>query len=123
MDRPAAQATGTPEQWADGQPLASYDLVTFADLAAARSRGPVHVLDVRRRSEWDDGHIDGAQHIPLHELADRIDEIPATPVFVHCASGYRAAIAGSLLDRNGKTVTVVSGDFAEAEQAGLPITS
>ncbi len=123
VDRPAAQATGAVEQWAGGRPLASYDLVAFSDLAAAQDRGPVHLLDVRRQSEWDSGHIDGAQHIPLHELADRLDEIPDTPVFVHCASGYRASIAGSLLDRSGKTVTVVSGDFAEAERAGLPIGS
>ncbi len=122
IDRPAAQATGAPEQWANGQALASYDLVTFADLAAARSRGPVHVLDVRRRSEWDAGHIEGAQHIALHELSDRLDEVPDTAVYVHCGSGYRASIAASQLDRAGKTVTVVDGNFPDAEQAGLPIT-
>ncbi len=121
LDRPAAQATGTAEQWAGGQPLASYDLVTFADLAAARDRGPVHVLDVRSQSEWNGGHIDGAQHIPLHQLADRLEEVSGTPVFVHCGSGYRASIAGSLLDRAGKNVTVVDGHFSEAEPAGLPI--
>ena len=121
LDRPAAQATGTAEQLADGRQLASYDLVSFADLAAARDLGPVQVLDVRSRSEWDSEHIDGAQHIPLHQLADRLDEVPAGPVFVHCGSGYRASIAASLLDRAGKTVTVVDGNFAEAEPAGLPI--
>jgi len=81
----------------------------------------VHVLDVRRQSEWDGGHIDGAQHLPLHELADRLTEVPDTPIFVHCGSGYRASIAGSLLDRAGKTVTVVDGNFTEAEPAGLPV--
>jgi len=121
IDRPAAQATGTPERWTGGEPLACYDLVTFADLAAARDRGPVHVLDVRRQSEWDGGHIDGAQHLPLRELADRLTEVPDTPIFVHCGSGYRASIAGSLLDRAGKTVTVVDGNFTEAEPAGLPV--
>jgi rhodanese-related sulfurtransferase len=37
------------------------------------------VLDVRRRLEWEEGHIAGAVHIPLHELADRLDERPAWP--------------------------------------------
>ena len=44
-------------------------------------------------------------------------------MFVHCDGGYRASVAGSLLNRSGKTVTVVSGDLAEAEQAGLPISA
>jgi len=76
---------------------------------------------VHRQSEWDGGHIHGAQHIPLHELADRLTEVPSGPVFVHCGSGSRASIAGSLLDRAGKTVTVVDGNFAEAEPAELPV--
>ncbi len=123
IDRPAAQATGSPEQWAGGQPLSSYELVSFDDLARQRVAGELRVLDVRRDSEWQDGHIDGAQHIPLHQLADRLDEVPDSGVWVHCASGYRASIAASMLDRAGKTITAISGDFAEAEKAGLPITT
>ncbi len=123
IDRPAAQATGGPVQWAGGQPLSSYELVSFTDLAKERAAGQVHVLDVRRDGEWKGGHIDGAQHIPLHQLADRLDEVPDSGVWVHCASGYRASIAASMLDRAGKTITAISGDFAEAEQAGLPVTT
>ncbi len=122
IDRPAAQATGGPEQWAAGQPLSSYPLASFTELADERKVNPVHVLDVRRDSERTGGHIDGAQHIPLHELAARISELPDGPVWVHCASGYRASIAASLLDRAGKTITAVSGDFSDAEKAGLPVT-
>ena len=122
LDRPAAEATGTPEQWAGGQALASYGLANFTHLAAARNQGAVHILDVRRQSEWDAGHIDGAQHIPLHELADRLGELPDAEIYVHCGSGYRASIAASQLDRAGKAVIVVDGDFAGAGPAGLPIT-
>ena len=81
------------------------------------------MLDVRRDGEWKGGHIDGAQHIPLHELADRLDEVPDSGVWVHCASGYRASIAASVLDGAGKKITAISGDFGEAEQAGLPVTT
>jgi len=122
IDRPAAQCAGTPEQWSDGQPLSSYPLIGFPDLAAAAARGTVHVLDVRRDSEWAGGHLDGAQHIPLHQLADRLDEVPDTPTWVHCATGYRASIAASMLDRAGRTVTAVNGDFTDVEQAGLTVT-
>ena len=123
IDRPAAQATGSPEQWSGGQPLSSYELVSWPDLARGRADREVHVLDVRRDGEWQGGHIDGAQHIPLHQLAGRLNEVPDHGVWVHCASGYRASIAASILDAAGKKITAVSGDFGEAEQAGLPITA
>src|SRR5690606_22716661 len=67
IDRPAAQATGKPEDWTDGD-LSSYPLASFADLAQVRHHRQVTVLDVRRRPEYDEGHVEGAVHIPLHEL-------------------------------------------------------
>jgi rhodanese-related sulfurtransferase len=62
-------------------------------------------------------------HIPLHELPDRVDEIPAGRVWAHCATGYRASVAGSLLARAGREVMVVSDQFSSAIDAGLEITS
>ena len=50
-----------------------------------------------RRLEHDEERIEGAVNIPLHELADRVDEVPAGEVWVHCAAGYRASVAVSLL--------------------------
>ena len=48
----------------------------FADLAQVRHHRPVAVLDVRRATEFADGHIDGAVNIPLHELLARIERRP-----------------------------------------------
>ena len=45
------------------------------------------VLDVRRNLEWAAGHVDGAVHIPLHELAGRLGEIPGGELWVHCQAG------------------------------------
>jgi hydroxyacylglutathione hydrolase len=124
IDRPAAQATAPLEELTDdGRPLSRYDVVTFADLATARASGAVRVLDVRRNSEWTAGHLDGAQHIPLHELLDRLDEVGDEPVWVHCAGGFRASIAASILDAAGKTVTAIADDFDQAESQGLPLVS
>ncbi len=81
--------------------------------------GQVQVLDVRRDSEWEDGHIDGAQHIPLHALPSRLDEVPAGPVWVHCAGGFRASIAASVLDAAGKDVVAIDDEFEAAGSAGL----
>jgi hypothetical protein len=51
------------------------------------------VLDVRLGNEWDAAHMDGAVHVPLPEVAARLDDIPAGTVWVHCGSGYRATAA------------------------------
>ena len=58
-------------------------------------------------------------NIPLHELIDRVDELPAGEVWVHCASGYRASIAASILDRHGRDVVLIDDEFDRAEELNL----
>jgi rhodanese-related sulfurtransferase len=131
IDRPAAAATGGPEQWAGGERARLGELATaaFTDLAAARGgrspRGlpaPDVVLDVRMGDEWREGHIDGAAHIPLPELPRRLDEVPEGTVWVHCGSGYRAAAAASLVARSGRRVVHIDDDYDRAARAGLTVT-
>jgi hydroxyacylglutathione hydrolase len=98
INRPAAAATGTPEEWAAGGTLRSFCTARFADLAAVLHDPHLVVLDVRRNLEWADSHIPEAVHIPLHELPRRLDEVPDKQVCVHCASGHRASVAASILD-------------------------
>ena len=121
IDRPRAGAHGGPAAWAAGQPLRSYPVADFAELAAVRHHRPVAVLDVRRDSEWDTSHIDGAVHIPLHDLPDRISELPRGEVWVHCQAGYRASVAASFLDADGRAVVAIDDDFDRAATAGLPL--
>ncbi|MEY9996729.1 hydroxyacylglutathione hydrolase [Streptomyces sp. V4I8] len=129
IDRPAAAATGSPADWTrEGGRPRSFPRGTFAELAAARpsaarpaARDGIVVLDVRRDSERDAGHIKGSLHIPLHLLRDRLAEIPDGTVWVHCAGGMRAAVAASLLDAAGRDVVAVDDSFAAAREAGLPL--
>jgi glyoxylase-like metal-dependent hydrolase (beta-lactamase superfamily II)/rhodanese-related sulfurtransferase len=124
IDRPAAMATGRPEDWADGEPLRRYPTATFADLAAESARNPrTVVLDVRRNQERAEQHITGSTHIPIHEVLDRLDEIPAGPVWVHCAGGYRAGVVAALLHAHGIDVVAIDDTFDNAGPAGLPLTS
>lgn len=59
---------------------------------------------MRNTAEREEGFIEGSLHIPLAELARRIDEIPADrPLVVHCAGGHRSSIAASLLRHQGRT--------------------
>jgi glyoxylase-like metal-dependent hydrolase (beta-lactamase superfamily II)/rhodanese-related sulfurtransferase len=118
IDRPAAHATGSPEDWTDGD-LASFPVASFADLAHVRHHREVVVLDVRRIEEHAAAAIDDAVNIPLHELWDRLDEVPAGEVWVHCAAGYRASIAASVLDAFGRMPVAVDDEFDNAEKVGL----
>lgn len=64
---------------------------------------PPLILDVRNPAEREEGFIEGSLHIPLAELARRIDEIPADrSLVVYCAGGHRSSIAASLLLHKGR---------------------
>jgi hydroxyacylglutathione hydrolase len=119
VDRPAAAADGPIADLAGPDGLATLPRATFADLLQVRHHRPVVVLDTRRRLEWDAGHLSGAVHIPLHDLPSRIDEVPDGEVWVHCAGGYRAAAAASLLAARGRQVVHVDDEFGKVDKAEL----
>ncbi len=83
-----------------------------------------HVLDVRGRSEFAEGHLPGAINIPLGELPGRLSEVPQGEVAIHCQGGGRSAIATSVLERAGRAdVANMGGGFAEWERSGNPVES
>ncbi len=123
IDRPAASAAGGPAEWAGGQPLRSFPVADFATLAAVRHHRPVVVLDVRRDLEWAGSRIDGAIHIPLHDLLSRLGEVPDGEVWVHCRSGYRASVAASILEAADRAVVAIDDEYDHAATAGLPVIS
>ncbi|MDT0188561.1 rhodanese-like domain-containing protein [Microbacterium sp. ARD31] len=118
IDRPAAHATGGPEDWSDRE-LSSFPTATFADLAQVRHHREVVILDVRRADEHDKARIDGAVNVPIHELPQRLADVPAGEVWVHCAGGYRASVAASFLSAAGMTLVAVDDSFDNAEKVGL----
>ena len=119
VDELAGAAVGDIETLADGALLRSYPVTDFAGLAEAMSRGPVEVIDARRNDERAQGYVGGSRHIPLHQLHDRIDEVPEGEVWVYCGSGYRASIAASVLDRPGRQVVLINDSYDSAGKAGL----
>jgi len=99
-----------------GIEAAAIDGVTAGAVAL---NGTPTILDVRARSEYAEGHIADAVNIPLGELQDRLDEVPAGEVVVHCQGGSRSVIAASILQRSGRDdVSNLSGGFGEWEKAG-----
>ena len=62
------------------------------------------VVDVRREAEYADGHVKGAQNIPLNEMTDVVTIANFEDnqnLYIHCAGGYRSVIASSLIKRQG----------------------
>ena len=64
----------------------------------------IQIVDVRSPGEIESGTIDGARHVQLPQLIDRLDELdPTLPTVVYCAGGYRSSIAASALTAHGFT--------------------
>ncbi len=72
--------------------------------------GLVRVLDVRRATEFSEGHIPGAVNVAHTRLASRINEVPTgTRLLVNCRSGKRSARAAGYLQRTGYEVVNLEG--------------
>jgi hydroxyacylglutathione hydrolase len=104
--------------------LEAFDRATLPQISVAelRDRG-LSVLDVRRKPEYEMGHVPGAQLIPLDELPHRISEVDSKgPLAVICGSGYRSSIAASLMMREGfHNLMNVSGGTSGWVRAGYRV--
>jgi len=78
-------------------------------LAEAAAAGAV-VIDVRQPEEYVNGHVAGAELMPMGDVVARLDEIPADePVYVICQSGVRSLKAVQFLRAQGYDATSVAG--------------
>lgn len=74
----------------------------LSDLEMLLQDESVTLLDTRTPKEFSQGHIEGFTNIPVDELRERIDEIPAgKPVYLICQSGLRSYIATRILEGLG----------------------
>jgi hydroxyacylglutathione hydrolase len=123
IDRPAAQAVGGIDAYGRGSERGSYRVVDMEALAKQLADDvEVHVLDVRRYDERTEVAVAGSQHVPLHELVRRMDEVPTDrDVWVHCASGYRASMAASLLARAGRTPVMIDDESGRIRELGIAL--
>lgn len=120
VDRLTGSATGDIGALADGQGLRSYRVASFEELADVLDVDEVTVVDVRQPHEFDGGHVRDAVNVALHELPERLGELPEDrELWIHCASGYRASIAAALLDRNQRRVVLIDDSYDNAEKLDL----
>jgi rhodanese-related sulfurtransferase len=80
------------------------------------------LIDVRVGYEWDAGHIDGATHIPLEEVPERVGELdPNRPVVLYCRGGTRSSMATEALADAGFDAAKLSDGIVGWAEAGLPL--
>lgn len=117
----AALCLAAPAAAADEHTKDSLDTVR-KNLAAKKAV----LLDVREKHEWDDGHLELADHAPLSELktaagAKRcIERLPdGEIVYTHCAVGARSLAAAKLLRRHGIDVRPLKAGYDDLVDAGF----
>ena len=122
-DLVVGELDGGIDAWSSsGREVSSFEGVDVEDMAHwVLSAEPMTVVDVRDEHEWSEGHVPGAVHMYVPDVPGRADEIPhEAPVAVHCASGYRAGIAASLLEQAGlKRIIHVHGEYSEWDRLHL----
>lgn len=115
----------TPDVLSDGALaglMRSIPVLDFDAADAARGRSAVTMLDVRRASEYEAGHVPSSLNISHTRLLSRLDEVPESgELLVYCRSGARASAAVAMLERAGRKVSLVDDEFARwAEKAEKP---
>lgn len=106
-----------------GFELSSVTQISVSHLRDGLETQKFQLLDVRRRPEWQTGHIEGATNWPLDEFGVSLPEVSReSPLAVMCKSGYRSLIASSILQRAGfNHVIDVIGGFDAWRNQGLPV--
>jgi hydroxyacylglutathione hydrolase len=87
--------------------------IEFPDFDPSVGKNSGQIIDVRTSAEYASGHLEGALSLPYTRIRQHLQRIPKDKVlYVHCASGKRAALATSYLSSLGYTAVHVDGMFS-----------
>lgn len=106
--------------WATSNIPVSLPHIAVTEVA---SRSDAILLDCREQDEWEDAHIDGALHIPMIQLPERIGEVDTSKeIICVCRSGNRSGKVAAWLLNNGYRAVNMAGGMLAWNEAGLPVT-
>lgn len=112
------------ESWKKaGKEIDTAKRITADELKAKMDKG-IKVFDVRKESEFNSQHVEGAINTPLNQLNEHLASFPKEEEFViHCAGGYRSMIASSILKSRGwENFEDVIGGFDAIQETDIPVT-
>ena len=124
-DNPVGFLKGGIETWKQaGREVDTIDEISPVDFARTAKEKDVNLLDVRKVSEYESQHAEGAIQFPLDFINGSLDELDRDEkYYIHCAGGYRSVIASSILRKNGFSNLVnIKGGFNELLKTELPFT-
>src|SRR5690606_2962751 len=103
------------------QTINSIDAATFQ---ANYPSNNTTILDVRKPGEFENQHLLAAQSFPLDFINENMGELDKEkPYYIHCAGGYRSAIAASILSARGFTkLTDIKGGFGALKETDIPLS-
>jgi rhodanese-related sulfurtransferase len=85
----------------------------------------LNVIDVRKESEFEQGHVEGAINVELNnfqEALSKLDEMEGEDFYVHCLGGYRSMIAASLMKRRGHhNLKNITGGWNSISKTSVPV--
>jgi hydroxyacylglutathione hydrolase len=117
---------GDADDWkGEGLSIERIKQFSVSQLKDRMAVGSLQVVDVRRPSEYENGHVPGAIHAPLSGLEKHVDELSLlkdTETAVICAGGYRSSAAAGLMQKVGFTNLInVTGGTSAWVNAGYPV--
>jgi glyoxylase-like metal-dependent hydrolase (beta-lactamase superfamily II)/rhodanese-related sulfurtransferase len=112
------------EAWkVTGDPLDTVSSVTPEQFAQKVNANEGKVLDVRKRGEFESGHVKDATLITLSDIEKNVDSLDRNETYyVHCAGGYRSMIAASIMKSHGfDKLYNVYGGFGKIKETNVPV--
>jgi len=117
-------ADGMKSWEAAGKEIDAVNRITAEELQQ-KMKGDLVVIDVRKKSEFDSEHVEGAVNVPLNQINQHLEKFPKEQEFIlHCAGGYRSMIAASILQQRGwSQLTDVIDGFKAIKETKIPVTA
>lgn len=111
------------ETWkASGKEIARVESIPATEFAK-RFEGAISVIDVRKPTEYELGHVQDALNLPLDYINDSMDQIEEKQYHIHCAGGYRSMIFASILKSRGfHDLVDVAGGYKAITATDIPLT-
>lgn len=90
-----------------------YQSISISEFEQKWKENNLHLVDVREINEWENGHLDGAIHVPLSNLSAEKNKLDKNQeYYVMCHSGARSSMACQQLAQEGYNVINVMGGIS-----------